>query len=91
MDNIFKIDERVDFFGDKEIELPPMDLQVSALGAVLSVKRREIGHVHTIADPFDLSRQQKTPARGVCAGVFSLSLDLLDHPLPEFCMEITLF
>jgi hypothetical protein len=36
-----------------------MDHQVSALGAVFSVKGSKINHSRTIANQFNLSRQQK--------------------------------
>ena len=50
-----------------------MDRQVSAFGGVFSVKRGKINHSRTIADQFDLSRQQKKHPRTVCAGVLSVS------------------
>lgn len=46
-----------------------MDRQVSAFGVVFSVKRGKINHSRTIADQFDLSRQQKN-TRARCARVF---------------------
>jgi hypothetical protein len=57
-----------------------MDHQVSALGAVFSVKGSKINHSRTIANQFNLSRQQKTPAHGVrgCFLYFFLTLKGLE-------------